>query len=141
VLTLAPGHHDAQDEDDQQEDGTSHQQWQQRYALFRRLQRLPCWEEAGGGASAVGGASTKGWGCNHPTPRGPHLAHPAVGRGNRGVPPLTRLPGSQPHSGHRGSSGHSPETAGRAGCQSPASLQSCGDRRKGPGDRRKGPED
>lgn len=64
----------------------------------------------------------------------PHLEHPVVGRGNQVALLLTRLPGSQQRSGHLGSSGHSRVTAGRADCQSPASLQSCGNRAKGPKD-------
>lgn len=70
----------------------------------------------------------------HPTavPAPPHLAHPAVGRESRGAPPRTRLPSNLLRSGRRGSSGHSQATAGRAGCQSPASLQSCGNTAKDP---------
>lgn len=62
----------------------------------------------------------------------PHLERPAVGMGNQVALLLTRLPGNQQRSGHRGSSGHSRVTAGTADCQSPASLQSCGNRAKVP---------
>lgn len=62
----------------------------------------------------------------------PYLAHPEVGTGSQAAPLLTRLPGSQQRSGHQGSSGHSRATADRAGCQSPASPQSCGNRAGGP---------
>lgn len=62
----------------------------------------------------------------------PHLAHPEVGMGNQVAPLPTRLPGSQQHSGRQGSSGRSRLTSDRAGCQSPASLQSCRDRAEGP---------
>ena len=61
-----------------------------------------------------------------------HLAHPEVSMGNQVTPLLTRLPGSQQHSGHEGSRGHSQLIADRASCQSPALLQSCGNRAKGP---------
>lgn len=62
----------------------------------------------------------------------PYLERPAVDMGNQVALLLTRLPGNQQRSGHRGSSGHSRVTAGRADCQSPASLQSCGNRATGP---------
>lgn len=52
--------------------------------------------------------------------------------GNQAAPLRTRLPGSRQHSGRQGSSGRSRLTSDRAGCQSPASLQSCRDRAEGP---------
>lgn len=47
VFTLAPGHHDAQDENDQQEDGAGGQQRQQWHTWLWQLQRLPCRQEMG----------------------------------------------------------------------------------------------
>lgn len=46
VLSLAPGNHDTQDEDDQEKDGPCHQQWQQRHALLWWFQWLSCGMEA-----------------------------------------------------------------------------------------------
>lgn len=52
VLSLAPGNHDTQDEDDQQEEGPCHQQRQQGHTLLWGLQRLSCGMEAAGEPSA-----------------------------------------------------------------------------------------
>lgn len=52
VLSLAPGNHDTQDEDDQQKEGPCHQQRQQGHTLLWGLQRLSCGMEAAGEPSA-----------------------------------------------------------------------------------------
>lgn len=52
MLSLAPGNHDTQDEDDQQKDSPCHQQRQQWHALLWRLQGLSCRIKAAGEPSA-----------------------------------------------------------------------------------------